>query len=66
MPLAGFDSIGQAAMRRHSIANLLPTHIHALLLQTASNIMPQVVSKQGDEYMGITSLFFLMKNRAQQ
>ena len=65
MSVPGFETIGQSAMGRHSVANLPPTHVDTFLLQTGSNTMQQMIRKQRDEDVGIASLFFLMKNWTQ-
>ena len=66
MAFFSFDSICQPAMHRHPVTYLSPTHINAALFQIASNTVQQVISKQRDENVCITSILFLMKNRAHE
>ena len=65
MPVPGFETIGQSAMGRHSVANLPPAHVDTLLLQTGPNTMQQMIRQQRDEDVGIASMLFLMEHRAQ-
>ena len=66
MAVAGFETISQSAMRRHSVANLAPTHVDALLFQTGSNTVQHMIGQQRDKDVGIASVLFLMEHRAQQ
>ena len=66
MTVAGFETISQSAMGRHSVANLAPTHVDASLLQTGSNTVQYMIGQQRDEDVGIASVLFLMEHWSQQ